>query len=411
MNLIKLITKSLISICINLIIYIISSFIPKSKKIWLFGGWFGRRFADNSRYFYLYCNQFKEELGLDKVIWITEDACIYDDLKSKGFEVYKNWSIKSIWYHFRAKNIFVDQGPNDVNKYFCIRCNRINMWHGFPLKKIGSLVESIDFKLDDLYNKYFKLGGWSKYYLQVTSKLSREILSKAFNINDRRTIMSGYPRNDVFSNDYWNCYLSESERIAMNNIQIYKKKGYNVIFYLPTFRDNKNIELLNIKSQVELQELTEFLKNNKILLVTKFHFAQDDTQFEYSIDNNILNLESIIDVYPILTETHILITDYSSVYFDFLITKKPIIFYPFDLEYYSDPLQGRGLIFDYNEFTPGSKAYTINQLLDEIDYVINNKEKYINKYNKQYDKITKIVFDDNKENCSENLAKKIKKLF
>ena len=282
MNLIKLITKSLISICINLIIYIISSFIPKSKKIWLFGGWFGRRFADNSRYFYLYCNQFKEELGLDKVIWITEDACIYDDLKSKGFEVYKKWSIKSIWYHFRAKNIFVDQGPNDVNKYFCIRCNRINMWHGFPLKKIGSLVESIDFKLDDLYNKYFKLGGWSKYYLQVTSKLSREILSKAFNINDRRTIMSGYPRNDVFSNDYWNCYLSESERIAMNNIQIYKKKGYNVIFYLPTFRDNKNIELLNIKSQVELQELTEFLKNNKILLVTKFHFAQDDTQFEYS---------------------------------------------------------------------------------------------------------------------------------
>ena len=124
-----------------------------------------------------------------------------------------------------------------------------------------------------------------------------------------------------------------------------------------------------------------------------------------------MNLESIIDVYPILTETHILITDYSSVYFDFLITKKPIIFYPFDLEYYSDPLQGRGLIFDYNEFTPGSKAYTINQLLDEIDYVINNKEKYINKYNKQYDKITKIVFDDNKENCSENLAKKIKKLF
>ena len=116
MNLIKLITKSLISICINLIIYIISSFIPKSKKIWLFGGWFGRRFADNSRYFYLYCNQFKEELGLDKVIWITEDACIYDDLKSKGFEVYKKWSIKSIWYHFRAKNIFVDQGPNDVNK-------------------------------------------------------------------------------------------------------------------------------------------------------------------------------------------------------------------------------------------------------------------------------------------------------
>ena len=402
----KSIIKCIFSGFVNFIIYIISLLVPKSKKIFLFGGWFGKRFADNSRYLYLYCNEFKDKLGLKKVIWITENDEIYDDLKSNGFEVYKKWSLKSIWYHFRASVVFVDQGATDVNKYFTIRSKRINLWHGFPIKKIGRLTESIDYKLDSIYNRYFKIGGWSNFYLQATSKLSKSILKKSFNVEEDKMIISGYSRNDVFTEEYWKNYISKKEQIVLDYIKEYKLKGYKILFYLPTFRDNKEISLLNIQSKEESILLENFLEQNKIILITKFHFAQSDNNKNENL-LNIVNLESNVDVYPILNDSDILITDYSSVYFDFLVSNKPIIFYPFDLEYYSNPSLGRGLIFDYEEFTPGPKLFNLEDLLNSIKDISDNPKDYYLQYEKQYKNIKNKVFEENVLNGSENLIEQV----
>lgn len=411
MNFIKTILKSIFSMLLNSILYIISLFIPKSKKIWIFGGWFGNRFADNSRYLYLYCNEHKDEIGLDKVIWITNNYDIYTDLNSKGFETYKKWSFNSIWYHLRAKVVFVDQGPTDVNKYFCIRTIKINLWHGFPLKKIGALSKSIDFNMKTVYNKYFKIGGWSNYYLQSTSDLSKNLLSEAFIVSDNKIFESGYARNDVFTQDYWKSYLSNEENEAIKKINTLKNKGFKIIFYLPTFRDNKDINLLNLKDEKDIKVLKEFLENNKILLITKFHFAQNNSDLCDTLHDKILNLESNTDVYPILHYSDILITDYSSVYFDFLITNKPVVFYPFDLEYYSNENLGRGLIFDYNEFTPGDKTFNIQQLVSSIEFIINNTSKYCEQYKQQYEKIKMQVFGENISYGSYSTIEKVKNLF
>lgn len=410
MEILKNIIKCIISIAINMIIYIISFLIPKSDDIWLFGGWFGKRFADNSRYLYLYCNEFQEVLNLKKIIWITENYEIYKELKEKGLEVYKKWSFRSIWYHLRSGIVFVDQGPDDVNKYFCIGSIKVNVWHGFPLKKIGLLSKNINFNMENIYNKYLKLGGWSNYYLQGTSNLSKDILGKAFGINKDKVIIGGYPRMDVFTTDYWRKYLTTQEVKVINEIQNYKRDGYKIIFYLPTFRDNKDIEFLNIKNSEENSKLVNFLIENKIILVTKFHFAQDEYKLKNSIEDNILNLESNMDVYAILSDTDILITDYSSVYFDFLITNRPVIFYPFDLDYYSDESLERGLIFDYNEFTPGPKAFNLNELLYNIKDVIDNTEKYKQRYEEQYNDIKNKVFEDNYLDGTEKLLNQIKSI-
>lgn len=411
MKKLKSIIKCIFSILLNSIMYIISLFIPKSKKIWIFGGWFGNRFADNSRYLYLYCHEHKDEIGLDKAIWITDNDDIYADLNSKGFEVYKKWSFNSIWYHLRAKVVFVDQGPTDINKYFCIRTIKINLWHGFPLKKIGALSKSIDFNINTVYNKYFKIGGWSNYYLQATSDLSKNLLGESFKVSDDKVFVSGYARNDVFTQNYWKTYLSKEENEVINKINDFKNKGFNIIFYLPTFRDNKDINLLNLKNKKDIKLLTEFLENNKILLITKFHFAQNNSNLCDTLYDNILNLESNTDVYPILYYSDILITDYSSVYFDFLITNKPILFYPFDLEYYSNEKLGRGLIFDYDEFTPGDKTFNIKELVLSIEFIINNPSKYCEKYKKQYEKIKMQVFDKNISYGSYSTVEKVKNLF
>ncbi len=99
----------------------------------------------------------------------------------------------------------------------------------------------------------------------------------------------------------------------------------------------------------------ENMKKNKIVIVTKLHFASKMFHNDFITDNDLLiNLDESLDVYPILKESDLLITDYSSVYFDYLYLDREIVFYPYDLDYYKN--DDRGLMFEYNEFTPGEKS-------------------------------------------------------
>jgi CDP-glycerol glycerophosphotransferase (TagB/SpsB family) len=405
-NVVKLIIKCFIGAFINSFFYIISLLVPKSKDIWIFGGWFGNRFSDNSRYLYLYCNEFKEDIGLKKAIWITENDDVYNRLVEKGLEVYKKWSLKSIWYHLRCSAVFVDQGLTDVNKFFCIRSMKVNLWHGFPLKKIGTYNEDIKKEIDNIYSKSFKPGGWSKQYLLGTSNMAKEIFGQAFLVPQDRIIVSGYPRNDVFTKPYYDKYLDKSETEIINKIKKFKDKGWSIVSYFPTFRDNKDISLLNVQNEYELNEFVKFLEANKILFVTKFHFASSNSSSSNNYES-IMNLSSNMDIYPVMKHCDVLITDYSSVYFDFMITGRPIIFYPFDLDYYSN--ENRGLLFDYNEFTPGPKVFNIEELKQSIIDTINNPKDYDNIYEDQYNEVRNKVFDNNTKDGSKGVVDNIRR--
>jgi CDP-glycerol glycerophosphotransferase len=112
-----------------------------------------------------------------------------------------------------------------------------------------------------------------------------------------------------------------------------------------------------------------------------------------------------MDICFILKYTDILITDYSSIYFDFLLHNKPIIFYPYDLEYYKS--KDRGLIFDYDKFTPGPKAYNLNQLKKIIMEVIKNNKEHLNIYEPERIELNDKINDTSKILGGEYLAKEI----
>ena len=126
--------KKILTAFVNLVAIVLSTLVPKSKKIIICGGWFGKRFADNSKSFFLYLSENKERLGLDKVIFVTDNEKIIRTITDAGFCSMKKDSLVSKWYHLRAKYHVVDQGPNDVYKYLSVKAKRINLWHGFPLK-------------------------------------------------------------------------------------------------------------------------------------------------------------------------------------------------------------------------------------------------------------------------------------
>jgi CDP-glycerol glycerophosphotransferase (TagB/SpsB family) len=353
--------KTSIKKLINFSIKMLTLFIPKDKDIWLFGSWFGKRFSDNSRYLFLYSNENRELLGLKKVIWITKSNEIFEELSKANLNVYKYWSLKSVWYHVRAGVHIIDQSPReDINAFFSNKALKINLWHGFPLKKIGNYVKTSNKKK----KVCVEIGGWEKGKILCTSKLSQEILGIAFGKDKDDSFIGMYPRNYFLQNKL--SFLLKSEIEIITKIKVLKEKGKKIIFYLPTFRDNNEIEFLGTQSKNKKNMFFNFLEKNNYILMTKMHFAGELFHNDSFTKNEFgdFNLPSDADVYPFLKETDILITDYSSIYFDFLYLNRDIIFYPYDLEYYKN--NDRGLIFDYDEFTPGNKVYSLEELENDL---------------------------------------------
>jgi CDP-glycerol glycerophosphotransferase (TagB/SpsB family) len=125
---------------------------------------------------------------------------------------------------------------------------------------------------------------------------------------------------------------------------------------MPTWRSNK-IDFLT-EALPDLVKLNNVLIKNNLTLFIKLHPNEINLENDLS---NILFINPRTDIYELLPLTQFLITDYSSIYFDYLLLDKEVIFYPFDLENYLN--DERELYFNYDEKTPGTKVYNFEELL------------------------------------------------
>lgn len=411
-----MIIKKSINIIVNILSTFLSLLIPKSKKIWIFGSWFGETFSDNSKYLYLYCNKNKEYLGLNKVIWITNNDKIHKELKMNNFIVYKKWSIESIWYHLRAEKHFICQTPNDINPYFSIFAKRIQLWHGIGLKRLSKLekipnTKSIKYKILYFIKYISSPGLWYNYIFLTPSKFAtNNIFGISFRLWENKKIKSNYPRNIYLSDDELDKYYLDDELLNILNLIDENKKGDidKVIIYLPTYRGNSSVKNkntskypFNIKCEKEFLFFENFLKENRLLLINKSHFVSESMNINYC--KNIINLNSEIDIYPMLKKVDMLITDYSSVYVDFLIINKPIIFYTYDFDEYIK--KDKGFLLNYSKFTPGNKVFNIEELMNSIkmNFI---KDNYI--YERNY--IKSIYLEDSVDDTFEIFIKKVKEI-
>ena len=149
-------------------------------------------------------------------------------------------------------------------------------------------------------------------------------------------------------------------------------------------------------------------EKNKIKIISKFHSAEKNTHLQ-NLQNHpsFLNLPADTDIYSYLDLIDIVITDYSSIGFDFLLWDRPVIFFPYDLDYYKN--HDRKLIFDYEKFTPGPKVYTIEDLediiLEPFDQIVSN---YNQKHKKHSEEVSKLIYGDYKNYNIFHLIKQIK---
>lgn len=369
---------------------------PRNKRIWVFGSWNGKVFADNTKYLYL--NTVYKYPSIQPV-WISYNKALVKKLQTLGLTAYYAWSFKAIYYCLRAGYYFIDHGYgyggifSPINIWLSGNAKIIQLWHGLGIKKIGShdtksqsrfeyqLHETFENPLNYLINMY------------ITSPRSfAGILSTAFNVPEKRTIISGLPRNDVFIK-----HQQPLEKSAALKEVIQLKSVGKLIFYLPTHRDHGGNPFDG--QAIDLLQFEKFLETNNTFLIVKLH-PHDSTGFRIKNSKRILVLPQEFDVYEVLPLVDILITDYSGVFLDFLLADKPIVFFPYDLQkFLSD---NRSLYFDYETFVPGPIIRSFSDLLDCIQLLLNSKHS--DDFQEKRKELKRKIFNDFNSSSSDTIA-------
>jgi len=376
------------------IIHFFSFIFPRDKNIWVFGSWDGKVFMDNSKYLFLFVNHYFPRIT---PVWISRSKTLVEDLRKRGLKAYYIWDLKAIYYCLRAKYYVIDHAPcfsslfSPINLWLSGNAKIIQLWHGVPLKRIDrspptrtSMYQKIsmfDKMLSEL-SRFNLINVKINTYVVAPSRFFGRILASTFKVPETHIIISGYPRNYGFQ-------IPEEKRVFnlrfYKLIKKYKRDGRKILFYIPTFRDSGRNSLVNVLANLE--RLKRFLKENNAVLVIKLHKA-DVKRINIKADETIILLPQHYDIYEILSLGDVLITDYSSIFFDFLLLDRPIIFFAYDIEEYQK--YDREFYFSYETFVPGPVVFDFEELLDWINTFINQRKK--DKYREKRKKLRSFVF-------------------
>lgn len=363
---------------LGLPIYWLSFCVPRKKNIWLFGSTFGRRFADNPRYLYLYASQHRDEIRMKngqavRPVWISHKKEIVEFLKENGYEAYYYHSLKGIWYCLRGSIYIFDNYSKDISFWLSGGAVKFNLWHGSGNKKTN-----YDNKFDKVRHpknlwekfKYFprRLSDEKPgHYTLATGPMMTDIFVSAFHTTKDHIIQDGYPRNDMlFQTDYQNL-LSGEEKDTLREMREKKEAGNKILVYMPTFRESENLFF----QTMDLKKFSDYLKKNNYYFFTKLHpkskLKEKFSEIHY---DNIQNIGADVDPYTFLKECDLLVTDYSSIYSDYLMLDRPSVLFPYDFEEYSKDT--RECYFTYEEYMPEVRAYTMDELMEQITIVMQN---------------------------------------
>ena len=337
----------------------LSKVVPKNKNLWAFGSFGAQTFSGNPKYLYLEL-QDKKDL---ETVWITGNKDVLKKLRSFGFQAYHSDSLKGILKLMRAKITFFDISTQDLNYWFAGGSIKVNLWHGLPLKKIENdaqnSLRNTSNPLKRLILKVFRPWTFETWdYTVATSNVFVKVLSSGLGIHENNVIITGYPRNDVLFKEIRGMFIGSSQGFY-HRLKEIRNSGHRIFAYFPTFRDSGE----NPIDSLDLDRLNNVFKKYGAFLVIKPH---PYTAFKpEKIYSNIIFAEQTFDLYPLLSFIDVMITDYSSIYLDFLILNRPVIFYPFDLEEYLS--KNRDMYFRYEDFTPGPKAHDFPSLINHIE--------------------------------------------
>lgn len=307
-------------------------------KLIVFEVFSGKKYADSPKAIYEY--MLNDEKYKDyKFVWFFKDPLNYKFLeKNKNTKVIKYGSKDYYFYYSRAKYWITNSTIFHIIRK---RKNQeyVQCWHGTPLKRLGFDIIKDGNAMNSIKDIRRKWKGTATKcdYLISPSAFVTEKYKSAFNLRELnpnvKIIEEGYPRNDFLSN-----YKKSDVDKIKKDLSLPKDK--KIILYAPTFRDNEHQSGVGYtyKTALDFEKLKKEFSDEYIILFRAHYLIANSFDFDKYKDFifDVSNYDDINDLYVI---SDLLITDYSSVFFDYSILKRPIIFYMYDLDLYKNSLR------------------------------------------------------------------------
>ncbi len=348
----------------------ISEKTPKKAEVVLFVGREEGAFLDNTKYAFLDCVRHFPHLS---GFYLTHDPALRDHLRRHGLPALLFPEPEAIQAAASAGVVVSDdfwwRSHSPVHALL-EKARLFQLWHGIPLKKIGFPEISSCVNMDPKKAAYLRYN-YSGYdaVLSTSPWFTAKAFAPSFEARDFPEL--GYPRNDALLRPPDKYDMLNVDAVLYGELVQLRKAGWKVAFYMPTFRDLGGDPFSG--GALTAGKLLPFLERNKVLLVCKFH---PYVKITLNCPSPHLRFyPSSCDPYPMLRLADMLLTDYSSVYFDFLLLQRPILFFVYDHDDYIR--RNRELNFDFDEYTPGPKVGNEDDLYRQWKEMLSGKDDHV----------------------------------
>lgn len=341
-------------------VFILLGKLPRKKKLVIFESFHAKQYSDNPRAIYEYM---KEKYPDYELLWSVDKSAIrlFEDFKVPYLRRFSaQWFLTFPRAKYWVNNVRLPAWmPKPAGTVY------IQTWHGTPLKKLGVDIEEIHMPGTETatYKKNFVTESSKWDFLVSPNSYSTEIFKRAF-MYEGNVIESGYPRNDI---------LATPSETLMSNIksQLGIPKEKKVMLYAPTWRDNEFYQKGKYKFefQFDLERWKEKYGSEWVLLSRMHYLVAENFNFS-AHEGVVFNVSDYPDIRDLYLISDLLITDYSSVFFDYAILSRPIVFFMYDLETYRDQL--RGFYFDIESEAPGPIVQNERELFQVLDEIVSS---------------------------------------
>lgn len=375
----KLTIKKIISRMIKLTYKMLYKYIPIDDKSILFVSYHGKGYLCNPKYLHKYMAN-NSKYNDYKFIWAVKKM---DNVNIPNAKVIKYNGFKYYYYLARSKYWIINC---KMPKHILKKDNQVYLqtWHGTPLKRLAHDIEvgedatfyRTKISKEEMTKTYDNDVKKYNYFISPNS-FSTEKFKTSFKLNREIIIETGYPRNDFLTD-------LTSKKIEELKEKYNIPKDKKVILYAPTWRDNSfTAKGYTFDLKVDFNLWKEKL-GDEYVVIFKPHYLIINKYISEDLDGFLYTVNEYEDINELYAVSNILITDYSSVFFDYAILKRPIYFYMYDLNDYMKNL--RGFYLDINKDLPGKIIIDENKLLT----LIKENEKYLKENEKELKKFNNI---------------------